>query len=92
MIRNPILRSFFNCEVAQQPRAKIIHRRVIIHILEPRRAIVAAGKDMFTIGGEGYIFHAGCVPGETTKFLPGLNVPQPGCTVRIGSSNILPVR
>lgn len=43
IIRNPILRSLVVGEIAQQYRAEVLHCRVIVHIPEHRRAVVAAG-------------------------------------------------
>ena len=50
IIRNAILLPLVVGEVAQQARTEILHRRAIIHIPQPRRAVIADGGDRLPSG------------------------------------------
>jgi hypothetical protein len=48
---------------------------VIIHIPQPRSAIISAGEKQFPIRRKNYIFHRSSMALEAAKLLPGLGIP-----------------
>jgi len=52
IIHNLVLCPLFSGKIAQEVRAGIINRVVVIHIPHPRSAIIVAGNEGFPIGGE----------------------------------------